>query len=78
MKWQHIVFQYLTKAYDSVVRNALIAILKNYEVPGHLTDIITEMYTDTWWQVKTVEGCSEEFKVESEVKQGCVLSFHSF
>ena len=35
------------KAYDSVDRNALIAILKSYRVPCHLIDIIKEMYTDT-------------------------------
>ena len=44
------------------------------EVPGHLIDIIEEMYTGTWCQVKTDEGSSEEFKVESGVRQGCVLS----
>ena len=64
----------LTKAYDSVDRAALIAILKKYEVPHHLTDIIQEMYTDTWCRVRTAEGTSEEFQVVSGVRQGCVLS----
>ena len=70
-KTAHLCF---TKAYDSVDRDALITILKNYKVPCHLIDIIKEMYTDTWCQVKIAEGSSEEFKVESGVRQGCVLS----
>ena len=70
----HLCFVDLTKAYDSVDRSALIAILKSYKVPHHLTDIIREMYTETWCQVRTTEGCSEDFKVESGVRQGCVLS----
>ena len=70
----HLCYVDLTKAYDSVDRNALIAILKSYRVPCHLIDIIKEMYTDTWCLVKTAEGSSEEFRVESGVRQGCVLS----
>ena len=70
----HLCFVDLTKAYDSVDRSALIAILKSYRVPNHLTDIIKDMYTETWCQVRTTEGCSEDFKVESGVRQGCVLS----
>ena len=70
----HLCFVDLTKAYDSVDRHAFIAILKNYKVPCQLIDIIKEMYTDTWCQVRTAEGSSEEFRVESGVRQGCVLS----
>ena len=70
----HLCFVDLTKAYDSVDRHAFIAILQNYKVPCQLIDIIKEMYTDTWCQVRTAEGSSEEFRVESGVRQGCVLS----
>ena len=70
----HLCFVDLTKAYDSVDRHAFIAILKNYKVPCQLIDIIKEMYTDTCCQVRTAEGSSEEFRVESGVRQGCVLS----
>ena len=70
----HLCFIDLTKAYDSVDRDGLITILNNYKVLCHLIDIIKEMYTDTWCQVKIAEGSSEEFKVESGVRQGCVLS----
>ena len=70
----YLCFVGLTKGYDSVDRHALIAILKNYKVPCHLNDIIKEMYTDTWCQVRTAEGFLEEFRVESGVREGCVLS----
>ena len=64
----------LTKAYNSVNRDALIAVLRNYKVPSHLIDIIDEMYTNTWCQVRTTERASEEFKVDSGVRQGCFFS----
>ena len=70
----HLCIVDLTKAYDSVDCHALIAVLKNYKVPCQLIDIIKEMYTDTWCQVRTAKGSSEEFRVESGVRQVCVLS----
>ena len=70
----HLCFIDLTKAYDSVNRDALIAVLRNYKVPSHLVDIISAMYTNTWCQVRTTEGASEKFKVVSGVRQGCILS----
>ena len=63
----------LTKAYDSVNRDALIAVLRNYKVPSHPVDIISAMYPNTWCQVRTTEGASEEFKVVSGVR-GCIRS----
>ena len=70
----HLCFIDLTKAHDSVNRDALIAVLRNYKVPNHLVDIISAMYTNTWCQVRTTEGTSEEFKVVSGVRQGYILS----
>ena len=64
----------LTKAYDSVDRSALLAILRHYRVPQQLIDIIKELYTRMWCRVRTVEGTSEDFEVKTGVRQGCVLS----
>ena len=64
----------LTKAYDSVDRSALITILKQYQVPQQLINIIKELYTGTWCCVRTAEGMSEDFEVKTGVRQGCVLS----
>ena len=55
-------------------RDALIVILRNYQVPSHLVDIISEMYTNTWYQIKATEGTSEEFEVDRVVRQDCTLS----
>ena len=70
----HLGFVDLTKAYDSVDRSALITILKQYQVPQQLIDIIKELYTGTWCCVRTAEGKSEDFEVKTGVRQGCVLS----
>ena len=41
----------LTKAYDSVDRSALVAVLRSYGVPHQLVDIIQGFYSETWCQV---------------------------
>ena len=43
-------------------------------MPSHPVDIISEMYTNTWCQIKTTKGTSEEFEVDSVVRWGCALS----
>ena len=74
----HLCFIDLKKAYDWVNHDAFIAIVRNYKVPSHLVDIISEMYTNTWCQVRTTVGASEEFKVVSGVRQGFPLVFNCF
>ena len=64
----------LTKAYDSVDRSALVAVLKLYGVPQQQADIIQALYTGTWCQVRIVDGTSEAFEVRSGVRQGYILS----
>ena len=64
----------LTKAYDSVDRSALVAVLKLYGVPQQLADIIQALYPGTWCQVRRVDSTSEAFEVRSGVRQGCILS----
>ena len=67
-------FDDLTKAYNSVNRQALIAILKEYGVPQGLADLIQELYAGTWCQVRADGSVSPSFEVKSGVRQGCVLS----
>ena len=64
----------LTKAYNSVNQQALIAILKEYGVPQGLADLIQELYAGAWCQVRADESVSPSFEVKSGVRQGCVLS----
>ena len=67
-------FDDLTKAYDSVNRQALIAILKEYGVPQGLADLVQELYAGTWCQVRADGSLSPSFEVKSGVRQACVLS----
>ena len=67
----HLGFVDLTKAYESVDRPALFAMLRHYRVPQQLIDIIKELYTG--W-VRTTDRTSEDFEVMTGVRQGCVLS----
>ena len=64
----------LSTAYDSVDRQALIAILKEYGVPQVLIDLIQELYSGTWCQVRADGSVSPRSEVKSGVRQGCVLS----
>ena len=70
----HLSFVDLTKAYDSVDRTALAAVLRSYGVLHQLVDIIQELHTDTRCHVRTADGVSDDFQVKSGVRQGCVLS----
>ena len=64
----------LTKAYDSVNRQAMAAILREYGVPRQLVAIIEELHSETWCQVRSAGDTSERFEVTTGVRQGCVLS----
>ena len=69
-----LCFVDLIKAYDSVNRSALVAVLQSYGVTQQLVDIIQALYSGTWCQVRTVDDTSEALEVRSGVRQGCVLS----
>ena len=56
----------LTKAYDSVNWQTLIAILNQYRVPQQLA--VEELHTGTRCQVRTAGGMSEEFDVNTGVR----------
>ena len=64
----------LSKAYDSVNREAMMAVLRKYGVPCHMVSLIEQLYAGTWCQVKMEGEVSERFEVKIGVRQGCVLS----
>ena len=43
----YLCFIDLSKAYDSVDRTALVAVLRSYRVPHQLVELIKELYTGT-------------------------------
>ena len=69
----HLCFIDLTKAYDSVDRSAMVAILRLYGVPHQLVEIIEDLYVGTWCHVRTTDRTSQDFEVKTGVRQGCVL-----
>ncbi|BFY97740.1 hypothetical protein BsWGS_00780 [Bradybaena similaris] len=62
------------KAFDSVHRPSLWKILEIYGFPAKYINIINAFYTDSACCVKTENGNSDWFPVNTGVKQGCVMS----
>eukprot|EP01068_Selenidium_serpulae_P019253 Selendium_serpulae@DN6517_c2_g1_i10.p1 len=70
----YLTFVDLQKAYDSLNRPALYAILKHYGVLNELVELIKELHTDTSLKVKVEGETSEPFGVTTGVKQRCVMA----
>ena len=64
----------LTKAYDSVNCQAMVAILREYGVLHQLAEIIDQLHSETWCHIRSAGDTSESSEVKSGVRQGCVLS----
>jgi len=63
-----------TKAFDSVIRQALWRILSHYGIPDKLISIIKVLYSDFSARVICGSTLSEEFELKTGVKQRCLLS----
>ena len=64
-------FMNLEKTYD---REALWQVLRMYDVGGKLLNGIKSMYVNSLVCVRVKRGESECFKVNSGVRQGCIMS----
>ena len=64
----------LKKAYDSVNREALWKVMETYNVPLDIIQRIRDLHVDNEVQVRAFGGISDKFKVNSGVRQGCVLA----
>uniref|UniRef100_A0A3P9BVE3 Reverse transcriptase domain-containing protein n=1 Tax=Maylandia zebra TaxID=106582 RepID=A0A3P9BVE3_9CICH len=62
------------KAFDSVHRPTLWAILRHYGVPQQFVDAFRCLYSNSRCCVRTDDGCTAFFKINTGVRQGCVLS----
>ena len=62
------------KAFDSLHRPSLWDIMKAYGIPGKIIRIVQLLYQDSECAVLDGGQTSEWFKVETGVKQGCVMS----
>ena len=62
------------KAFDCVDNNRLWKILKEMEIPDHLTCLLINLYAGQEATVQTGYGTTDWFQVEKGVCQGCILS----
>ena len=70
----YVGFIDLEKVYDRAKREALWQVLKMYDVGGKLLSGIKSMYVDSSACVRVKGGESEQFKIDSGVKKGCIKS----
>ena len=61
------------KAFDFVDNNKLWNILKEMEVPEHLTCLLRNLYTDQEATVRTGHGTMSWLQIGKGVLQGCIL-----
>lgn len=62
------------KAYDSIRRETILEILKEYRVDINIVDFVKRIYTGDSTIIQMGEGEDIEMKVESGIRQGCTAS----
>ena len=62
------------KAFDCVDHNKLWKIVKEMEIPDHLTCLLRNLYAGQEATVRTGHGTTDWFQTRKEVRQGCLLS----
>ena len=62
------------KAFDCVDHNKLSKILKEMEIPDHLTCLLRKLYASQEATVRTGPGTPDWFQIGKGVHQGCILS----
>ena len=62
------------KAFDCVDHNKLWKILRDMEIPDHLTCLLRNLYTGQEATVRMEHGTTDWFQIGKGVHQGCILS----
>uniref|UniRef100_A0A8B9VZ58 Reverse transcriptase domain-containing protein n=1 Tax=Bos mutus grunniens TaxID=30521 RepID=A0A8B9VZ58_BOSMU len=62
------------KAFDCVDDNKLWKILKEMDIPDHLTCLLRNLYAGQEATVRTGHGTTDWFQIGKGVRQGCILS----
>lgn len=70
----YAVFIDLTKAFDTVNREALWVILSKFGCPDKFVNLIRQFHDNMTGQVLSGGDLSEPFNISNGVKQGCVLA----
>ena len=77
VEWQqrlYVAFVDLRKAFDSISRPALWAVLRSRGVPEDLLSAVADLHTDTICSVRVGNARSRPFRMEFGVQQGCPLA----
>ena len=70
----YLCFIDYAKAFDCVDHNKLWKILKEMEIPDHLTCLLRNLYADQEATVRTGHGTTDWFQIGKGVHQDCTLS----
>ena len=62
------------KAFDSIHRQSLWSILRCYGIPSKFTELFRDLYRRSTCCIRTEDGTTQFFNVETGVRQGCILS----
>ena len=71
---KNICFIDYAKDFDCVDHNKLWKILKEMEIPDHLTCLLRNLYAGQEATVRTGHGIADWFQIGKGVHQGCILS----
>ena len=70
----YFCFTDYTKAFDYADHNKLWKILKEMDIPEHLTCLLRNLYAGQEATLRTGHGTMDWFKIGKGVHQGCILS----
>ena len=70
---KNICFIEYAKAFDSADHNKLWEILKEMEIPDHLTCLLRNLYAGQEATIKTGRGTMDRLRLGKGVHQGCIL-----
>ena len=62
------------KAFDSVNRDCMWAIVAKYGVPSKLINVMKSLYEESTCRLILDQGLSDPFNINTGVRQGCILS----
>ena len=71
---KHLLLLYWHQAFDCVHHNKLWKILKEMEIPDHLTCLLRNLYVGQDATVRTGHGRTERFQIREGACQECILS----
>ena len=70
----YFCFTDYAKAFDCVDHNKLWKIIKEMEIPDHLTCLLRNLYAGQEATVRTRHGTADWFQIGKGVRQVCILS----